>query len=574
MLGIPTEVMVHRLGFDPGYKLIRQKLRNHSIKKLIIVKEEVKRLLDAEFVREVQYPDWLSNIVLIKKRNGNWRICVDFTNINKACPKDSFQLPRIDQLVDSTIGYKLLCFMDAYSGYNQIRMDPGDEEHTSFMTYQGTYCYKVIPFGFKNVEATYQCLVNKMFEAQIRRNVEVYVDDILVKSRNDRDHVRDLEKTFQVLRARRMKLNPTKCAFGITSEKLFDFIVSQRGIEASPEKIRAIFDMNPSWTVKEIQKLTGRLAALSRFLAKSAEKYLPFFRALRGSKASRFRWTDKCEEAFQELKIHNAKLRAYREHEGRQQHVYYMSRVLTDAKTWYPHMERIALTLIYYARKLRPYFQMHQIVVLTDQPLKSILYKPETSKRLVKWAIELDEFDPEELKLVECSRVDPECRWILHTNRQRSRSRAQNSSKIKYLVELTFPATNNVAEYEAFLAGLCFAKECSARALVVHSDSKLVEVLQVNEDDNWITPYRRYLTDGTLPTNADEAKLIKKTASWYVIIDGRLYRLGYSTPYLKCLAPEEAKYALSEIHLGIYGSHIGGKTLRSRSCGKDFSGSR
>ena len=112
-------------------------------------------------------------------------MCVDFTDLNKACPKDSYPLPRIDQLVDSTMGHKLLSFMDAFSGYNQIRMDEADQKNTSFVTNQGLFCYKVMPFGLKNAGATYQRLVNHMFHSQIRRNVEVYVDDMLVKSQDE-----------------------------------------------------------------------------------------------------------------------------------------------------------------------------------------------------------------------------------------------------------------------------------------------------------------------------------------------------------------------------------------------------
>ncbi|GMH21489.1 hypothetical protein Nepgr_023331 [Nepenthes gracilis] len=154
MPGISAEVMVHKLGLDPDRKPVRQKRRNHSVEKIIAIREEVKKPLDAGFIREVQYPNWLSNIVLVKKSNEKWRMCVDFTDVNKACPKDSFPLPRIDLLVDSTAEHELLSFMDAYSGYNQIRMSPKDEEHTSFITDQCTYCYKVMPFGLKNAGAT------------------------------------------------------------------------------------------------------------------------------------------------------------------------------------------------------------------------------------------------------------------------------------------------------------------------------------------------------------------------------------------------------------------------------------
>ena len=123
----------------------------------------------------MHYPEWLANIVLVKKANGKWRMCVDFTDLNKACSKDSFPLPRIDQLVDSTTGHKLLTFMDTFSGYNQIKMAEEDQEKTSFIMSQGLYCYKVMPFGLKNIGATYQRLVNKMFSKQIGRNMEVYV---------------------------------------------------------------------------------------------------------------------------------------------------------------------------------------------------------------------------------------------------------------------------------------------------------------------------------------------------------------------------------------------------------------
>ena len=146
------------------------------------IKEEVHKLTLAKFIREVYYPDWLANVVIVKKANGKWRMRVDFTDLNKAFPKDSYPLPRIDQLVDSTAGHKLLSFMDAFSRHNQIRMDEVDQEKTSFVTSQGLFCYKVIPFGLKNARATYQRLVNHMFRPQIGRNVEVYVDDMLVKS--------------------------------------------------------------------------------------------------------------------------------------------------------------------------------------------------------------------------------------------------------------------------------------------------------------------------------------------------------------------------------------------------------
>jgi hypothetical protein len=155
MPGISTDIISHKLTLYPSALPVRQKRRAFDEEKYRAIQIEVTKLQQIEFIREVHYPTWLSNVVMVRKPNGRWRMCIDYTHLNKACPKDSFPLPRIDQLVDSTAGHKLLSFMDAYSGYNQIKMDPLDQEHTSFTTDKGLYCYQVMPFGLKNAGATY-----------------------------------------------------------------------------------------------------------------------------------------------------------------------------------------------------------------------------------------------------------------------------------------------------------------------------------------------------------------------------------------------------------------------------------
>ena len=188
--------------------------------------------------------------------------------------------------------------MDAFSGYNQIKMKEVDQEKTSFVTSQGLFCYKVMPFGLKNAGATYQRLMNKMFVHQIGRNVQVYVDDMLVKSLRKDNHLDNLRETFDTLRSYNMKLNPNKCAFGVMAGKFLGFMVSQRGIEVNPEKIRAIMELEPPMTAKEVQSLNGKIAALNRFISKAMDKCLPFFHTLRKS----FEWTNECQKAFEELK--------------------------------------------------------------------------------------------------------------------------------------------------------------------------------------------------------------------------------------------------------------------------------
>ena len=156
-------------------------------------------------------------------------------------------------------------------------MDPDDQENTSFVTGQGIYCYRVMPFGLKNVGATYQRLVNRMFHKQIGTSMEVYIDDMLVKSTMVELHIAHMAEAFQILKKYNMKLNPTKCAFGVSAGKFLGFIVNNRGIKENPDKIKAVLDMPPPSNIKEFQRLTGRIAALSRFVSKASDKCQPFF---------------------------------------------------------------------------------------------------------------------------------------------------------------------------------------------------------------------------------------------------------------------------------------------------------
>jgi hypothetical protein len=156
MSGIPREVVEHALDIRAGSRLARQRLRRFDEEKRRAIGEEIQKLLAVGFIKEVSHPEWLANPVLVKKKNGKWRMCVDYTGLNKACPKVPFPLPRIDQIVDSTAGCETLSFLDAYSGYHQIKMKESDQLVTSFITPFGMYCYVTMPFGLRNAGATYQ----------------------------------------------------------------------------------------------------------------------------------------------------------------------------------------------------------------------------------------------------------------------------------------------------------------------------------------------------------------------------------------------------------------------------------
>ena len=162
MPGIDPDFLCHRLTMDPQVRPVPHRRQKFNEERRQVVREEIEKLLKASLIREIQYPEWLANVVLVKKASGKWRMCVDFTNLIKACPKDSYSLPNIDALADNASGCRLLSFLDAFSGYNQIMMHPRDECKTTFMTKLSCYCYKVMPFGLKNAGATYQRLMDKV----------------------------------------------------------------------------------------------------------------------------------------------------------------------------------------------------------------------------------------------------------------------------------------------------------------------------------------------------------------------------------------------------------------------------
>ncbi|XP_074289290.1 uncharacterized protein LOC141614446 [Silene latifolia] len=271
MIGIDPSVITHKLSMDPSYKPVQQKRRKFASERNQVISQEVNNLLAAEKIREAKFSEWLCNVVVVLKKNGKWRVCVDFIDLNKAFPKDLFSLPHIDAMVDATAGHEILTFLDAWSGYNHIKMYPGGQEKTAFTSERGIYCYNVMPFGLKNAGSTYQSLVNMMFKEKIGQTMEIYIDNMVVKSKQASQDHQHLADTFSTLRKYQMKLNLTKCTFEVSSGKFMGYMVTQRGIEASTEQIRAILQLESPQKPKDIQRLTGRVEALNRYQATNNE---------------------------------------------------------------------------------------------------------------------------------------------------------------------------------------------------------------------------------------------------------------------------------------------------------------
>ena len=522
--------------------------------------------------------------------------------------------------------------------------------------------------------------------------MEVYIDDMLVKSTAAGLHITHLSETFQILRDYNMKLNPAKCAFGVSAGKFLGFIVNHRGIEANPDKIKALLDMPSPTGIKEVQRLTGRIVALSRFVSRASDKCQPFFQVLKKA----FQWDEKCEEAFVALKTYLSSppilvspteeelLTLYlavsnfstsavlvRDKKRVQHPVYYCSCALRGAEERYSKMEKLILALVIAARKLRPYFQAHTIEVPTEYPMKQVLHQPEVSGRLMKWAIELSEFDirykpktavkgqvladfvmeftPIHLAEPAQPRDDLPI-WKLSVD---GASNAQGSSAgliltspegidIEYALRFGFHASNNEAEYEAVVAGLNLAHSLEVDQLEVQNNSQLVvrqiedtyeaksekmvlylqkvrDLLQkfisvqikyvprtensradtlaklataLREDigesapieylaepsidpyslvvapigsvPNWMDPIWDYINDGTLPDDPKEAAKIRVRSSRFTNHKGSLYKRGFYTPFLKCIAGEDTEYVIREVHEGICENHIRARTLAGK----------
>jgi hypothetical protein len=192
MPGVPRELAEHKLEVNKTTRPIKQKLRRFAKDRKQSIEVEVCKLLDACFIRECQHPIWLANPVLVPKKIGGLRMCIDYTDLNKHCPKDPFPLPCIDQVVDSTAGSVLLCFLDCYSGYHQIALHPDDEDKTPLITPHKIYCDRVMTFGLKNAGATYQKAIQKCLKTQIGKNVVAYVDDVVVKTTEEDKLIADL----------------------------------------------------------------------------------------------------------------------------------------------------------------------------------------------------------------------------------------------------------------------------------------------------------------------------------------------------------------------------------------------
>ncbi|GJU20533.1 reverse transcriptase domain-containing protein [Tanacetum coccineum] len=451
---------------------------------------------------------------MVKKSDNSWRMCVDFKDLNKACPKDGYPLPEIDWKVESLCGFPFKCFLDAYKGYHQIQMAEDDKEKTAFITNQGIFCYTKMPFGLRNAGATYQRLVDKTFHGQIGRNLEVYVDDLVIKSRTEDEVVRDIEETFKTLRKINMKLNPKKCTFGVEEGMFLGYHVNTKGIKICPDKVDAILSLQSPKCLKDVHKLNGKLASLNRFLAKSAEKSLPFFKTLKKcTMKSDFLWTEEAEAAFRQMKETH---RFFEELNNEAEYEALIAGLRIAEKIGVQNLE------------------VNVDSKLVANQVNGTYIAKETD--MIKYL--------EKVKALAST-------FRAFSIKQVPRSKNKKADALSKMASTSF----------AHLSKQVLVEELKEKSM---NESEVLAVVE-EEGDSWMTPIHEYLTDETLPAERKKARAIKRKSQRFAIINGTLYKKSFLGPWLRCVGPSQANYVLREIHEGSCSMHAGTRSVVAKA---------
>jgi len=267
MPGLDRSIVEHRLPMKSGFRPDQQPARRCNPNILLDIKAEITKLIEAKFIRQCRYAEWISNVVPVYKKNGKLRVCIDFRNLNKATPMDDYQMPVTDLLVDAAAGHRIISFMDGNAGYNQIFMAEEDIPKTAFRCpgHVGLFEWIVMTFGLKIVGATYQRAMNFIFHEFIGKLVEIYIDDVVVKSGDFTKYLVDLRKVLECTRKHGLQMN--QCAFGVSAGQFLGFMVHQRGIEISRRSIDAINKIVAPTNKTELQSLIGKVNFIRQFIS-------------------------------------------------------------------------------------------------------------------------------------------------------------------------------------------------------------------------------------------------------------------------------------------------------------------
>ncbi|XP_069150824.1 uncharacterized protein [Solanum lycopersicum] len=605
-----TDVVSHKLPINPGFEPVKQKTQKFNPELSLKIKEEITKQIKSRLVEGTQYPTWLANVIPVAKKDGKIRICVDYRDLNEASLKNNFPLPNIHILIDNCAKHEMHSFVDCYAGYHQILMDEEDAEKMTFITPWGVYHYRVMPFGLKNADATYMRALAIIFHDIIHNF------DVIVKSHESSDHLTHLRKFFKRLRRYNLKLNPAKCAFGVPAGKLLGFIVSRRGIELDPSKIKAIKELPPLKTRKEVMNFLGRLNYISRFIAQSTVVCEPIFKLLK--KDAPAKWTEESQTAFDAIKSYLSN-----------PPVLVLPREGSPLLLYLSASDRAFGCKAIKAQSLDDHLAENP-VVKEYEPLKTYFHDEEVS------------FVGEDI-----SEAYPSWRLFFDgaANHQGKGVGAvlvlESGQHYPMAAKLRFNCTNNMAEYEACILGLKMAidmnvyellvlrdldllthqvqgewavkkpKNCTLRiicanmckrfrkikfrhtpsiqneladalatiaSMIKHPDTDYIDPLDIDlkehpvhcshvesEPDGlpWYFDIKRYLESGTYPEDAtsNQKKLIRRMALSFFLNGEVLYRRTPDLGLLRCVDGAEAMRLIEQIHAGFCSTHMNRLTL-------------
>jgi hypothetical protein len=409
MLSIDLVIVIHEIKTYPSAKPVWKCLRPVHPCKAAAIKLEVEKLLKDDFIYPVALTDWVSNLVPINKKQGTIRVCVDYRDINKSCPKYNFPIPFVDQIVDDCARSEIFSLMHGFSGYNQINIVPKDQHKTAFICPWGTFAYRKLPLGLKKAGATFQRAMSYAFH-DIKHIVQPYLDDLPTHSMHRVDHRKHLRAIFVRYRFYRICLNPHKCIFCMEYGRLLGFIVSCQGIRVDPLKVEVILNFPPPSTLCQLQSLQGKANFLRRFIPNYTEITHGFTRLLK--KDSYFVLDTINNNDFEALKLpltrapllfppnysHNYFLYLVaseytigmvliQEDDANDKHViYYLSRSLTPTEIKYLHVEKLALASIQVVQCFRHYILSRKTTVISHyNPMQHILTCQLLGGKYSKW---------------------------------------------------------------------------------------------------------------------------------------------------------------------------------------------
>ncbi|GJS62343.1 reverse transcriptase domain-containing protein [Tanacetum coccineum] len=488
--------------------------------------------------------------------------------------KDFYPISEIDWKVESLCGYPFKCFLDAYKGYHQIQMAESAVRNKMLIPHRAKCISFIDQNAFRRSKsvrgALRTTLVYKAFNSQVSRNIEVYVDDLVIKSQTEAEMLRDIDETFRTLRKINMKLNPKICTFGAVEGMFLGYMISPEGIKSCPDKTEAVLQLPSPRTIKEVQSLIGKLASLNRFISKSAKRSLPLFITLKKCiKKSDFHWTPEAEQAYKQLKQHLSRRRTSLQATkatlvratpaGGTQTEGGTNRI-PDPELDYTPMEKLVLSLVFAAKRLRRYFQAHSIAFTASNNeaeyealIAGLRITAQIGVRNVHVSVDS--------KLV--------ANQVLGAYVAKEKNMIKYLEKVKSLVSgfANFSISqvprsqNKKADALSKIVSTSFA-HLSKQVLVEILKEKSIqekEVTTVVEEDGptWMTPIIEYLKEGTLPNDRKEASKLRIKARQYELLEEVLYRRSFLKPWLRCVGPLQADYVIRKIHEGSCSMHAG-----------------